>query len=140
MQGLPVTRTSIQFEVQALRGTRWVIELVSADGAAALERGRQLLQRADIDGVKVWQEVQDRSTGRTAGRLVLAETKPQPKRRRRIRYGSPLAPAAGPSTPEPAGRRVTAPPARGGDRGMALVSLGGACAALVGLAVLVAIS
>ena len=63
MQGLPVTRTSIQFEVQALRGTRWVIELVSADGAAALERGRQLLQRADIDGVKVWQEVHDRSTG-----------------------------------------------------------------------------
>ena len=138
MQGLPVTRTSIQFEVQALRGTRWVIELVSADGAVALERGRQLLQRADIDGVKVWQEVHDRSTGRTAGRIVLAETKPRPKRRRRVRYGPPSVPAAGAAAPEPSGRRVGSPPARGGDRGVALLSLGGACAALVGLAVLVA--
>src|SRR5689334_9619121 len=76
VQGLAVTRTSSQFEVHALRGTRWVIEFVSADGATALERGHRLLQRAEIDGVKVWQEIHDPSSGRTAGRLVLTETKP----------------------------------------------------------------
>ena len=37
--------------------------------------GGAKLQRADIDGVKVWQEVQDRSTGRTAGQNGAAETK-----------------------------------------------------------------
>jgi hypothetical protein len=74
-------RKLVHFEVQALHGERWLIDTALQDGGLALERARQLLQRADIAGVKVWKEVHDPASGQTAGRVVLTQLKPQPKRR-----------------------------------------------------------
>ncbi len=132
------TRTLVHFEVQVLRGTRWTIELALEDGELALERAQQILRQPEIDGIKVWKEIHDPATGESAGRTVLCELKPKPKPKGRwaLRVRPP---AEGADEPEPRRRRVAAPPPRPADWPIACLSIGGACTALVALAVLAAI-
>jgi hypothetical protein len=131
----------VHFEVHALRGTRWTIELALADGELAQERAQQILHRPEIDGVQVWKELHDPATGESAGRVILAEVKPKPKPRWRRRSRVPAAAlddqSAATSQPEPR-RQPMAPPPRRADWPLAGFSIGGACAALVALAVLAA--
>jgi hypothetical protein len=139
--GLPMahqaTRTLVHFEVQVLRGTRWTIELALEDGEQARARAREIAQQPAIDGVKVWQELHDPATGASAGRVILAEVKPRPMARRR-RLSRTAAPSPVRPEPAPPRRPATAPPSRRGDWPLAGFSIGGACAALVALAVLAA--
>ena len=131
----------VHFEVHALRGTRWTIELALADGELARVRAREIAQQAGIDGVKVWQELHDPATGESAGRVILAEVKPRPKARwrGRSRVVTPTAdPSPARSEPAPRRRPTTAPPSHRADWPLAGFSIGGACAALVALALLAA--
>lgn len=125
------------FEVHALRGTRWTIEVGLEDGELALEQARQVLQRADVDGVKVWKELHDPATGESAGRMVLCELKPKPKERWsfRVRRTTDNREAA----TAPRRRPIAPPPAQPTDWALAWFSIGGACVALVALAALAAI-
>ena len=129
----------VHFEVHALRGARWTIELALEDGELALERAQQMLQQAEIDGVKVWKEIHDPATGGSAGRVVSCELKPKPKERWSFR--PPAAPAADDGAAAGLERRRVAgrPPPRPADWPLACFSIGGACAALVALAVLAAV-
>jgi hypothetical protein len=134
-------RRLVHFEVHVQRGARWTIELTAAEEELACERARQFLQRADVDGVKVWKEVYQPASGQSAGRIVLAETRPRLKSRWRFgRWTSVVDQAA--LQPEPEGyvrRNVAPPPALAGDWPVAICSIGGGCAALVALAVLAAL-
>lgn len=128
----------VHFEVHALRGARWTIEMALEDGELALERAQQILQQAEIDGIKVCKEIHDLATGGSAGRVVLCELKPKPKERLSFRT-RPLGPEAGDAgAASERRRRVAAPPPRPADWPVAWLSIGGACAALVALAVLAA--
>ena len=135
-------RRLVHFEVQALHGERWLIDTALQDGDLALERARQLLQRADVSGVKVWKEIHDPASGQTAGRVVLTQLKPQPKRRWRLRATPPQPPPASPAEPRPdepaprTRRPVAPPPAAAAGWPAAWLSVGAAGAALVALAVL----
>jgi hypothetical protein len=133
----------VHFEVHALHGERWSIDTALQDGELALERARQLLQLADVHGVKVWKEIHDPASGQTAGRIVLTQLKPQPKRPWRLRATPPQpAPTSPgeprPDEPEPRPRRPVAPPPAAAAAGWpaAWLSVGAAGAALVALAVL----
>jgi hypothetical protein len=128
--------SNAQFEVHARRGSRWLIEATGADVAIAQEQAQQLLRRSDVEGVRIWKEIHDPVTRRTAGRIVSMEEKPRPKRRWRAK--SRALPAQGKATaaPEPTRRRMTAPPRSPGDGRLALTTIAGACAALVALAVI----
>ena len=77
-------RRLVHFEVHVQRGARWTIELTAAEEELACERARQFLQRADVDGIKVWKEVYQPASGQSAGRIVLAETRPRLKGRWRF--------------------------------------------------------
>jgi hypothetical protein len=136
---LGVDRRLVHFEVHVQRGSRWTIELVAAEEAAACERARHYLQRAEVGGVKVWKEVHDPASGRTAGRIVLAEAKPPP--RDRWRFARWTRPAPGQPEPEGHTSRAGAAPRPEAPDGwpVAALSIGGGCAALVALAVLAAI-
>jgi hypothetical protein len=132
-------RRSEHFEVHAQRGGRWTIELTAAEEAEACARARLLLQRAEIESVKVWKEIYDPRTDQGAGRIVLAEAKPRSQRRRRFaRWTSPPA-----ETPPESGvhtRRDTAPPPPlPRDWPIVACSIGGGCLALVALAALAAL-
>jgi hypothetical protein len=139
---LGVDRRLVHFEVHVQRGHRWTIELVAAEEVPACERARHFLQRAEVGGVKVWKEVHDPASGRTAGRIVLAEAKPPP-RGGRWRFARWTRPA--PERPELEAeghtpRKVGAPrPELPHAWPAAALSIGGGCAALVALAVLAAL-
>ena len=128
----------VHFEVHALRGARWTIELALEDGGLALERAQQMLQLAELDGVKVWKEIHDPATGKSAGRVVSCELKPKPNERWSFRPRAPAADGAAAGL-EPRRRRMAEPPRRPADWPLACFSIGGACAALVALAVLAAV-
>lgn len=133
-------RRLVHFEVHVQRGVRWTIELTAAEEELACERARQFLQRADVDGIKVWKEVYHPASGQSAGRIVLAETKPRLKGR--WRFGRWTAAVAEEPVPEPEDyvrRNAAPPPATPADWPIAICSIGGGCAALVGLAVLAAL-
>ena len=126
----------VHFEVHALRGARWTIELALEDGELALERAQQILQQAEIDGIKVWKEIHDSATGGSAGRVVRCELKPKPRERSSF-HTRPSWPAADdPGAALERRRRVAAPPPRPAAWPVAWLSIGGGCAALVALAVL----
>lgn len=129
---------NVQFEVHARRGSRWLIEATVTDIGIAQEQAQQLLQRADVDGVKIWKEISDPQTCRTAGRTLLVEEKPWRKRRWPARSRALPAQAKDASPREPDRRLAAAPPERPGDRGLALATIGSACMALVALAALAA--
>ena len=133
-------RRLVHFEVHVQRRGRWTIEHALADEAAACGHARQLFQRGEVEAVKVWKELHDARSGRSAGRLVLEDAKPAPKRRWRFARwtGEPA------SEPEPDGaqlprRRVAARPTLPADWPLAAFSIGGGCVALVALAVLAAL-
>ena len=131
----------VHFEVHALHGERWSIDTALQDGEFALERARQLLQLADVHGVKVWKEIHDPESGQTAGRIMLVQLKRQPKRRWRLRATPPQPPAPSaeprPDEPEPRPRwPVASPAATVTGWPAAWLSVGAAGAALIGLAVL----
>jgi hypothetical protein len=135
------SRRLVHFEVHVQRGERWTIELTAGEEELACERARQFLQRADVDGVKVWKEVYHQGSGLAAGRLVLAETRPKLKGRWRFGRWTSV-PDETNATPEPEGyvrRNVAPPPPLPTDWPVAICSIGGGCAALVALAVLAAL-
>lgn len=128
------------FEVHARRGERWTIELTAAEEAEARARARLLLQRAEVDGVKVWKEIYDPRSDQAAGRVVLAESRPPAKGRWRFARWS--APPAEPAlaAPEAHVRRGTArPPPLGRDWPVVACGIGGGCLALIALAALAAL-
>ena len=128
------------FEVHVRRGERWTIELTAAEEGLACERARELLQRAGIDGARVWKEVFDPQSGQAAGRLVLAETKAKPRPGWRFARWTAEPAAEPPPEPETHVRRGTAlPPPLPADWPVAVCSLGGGCLALIALAVLAAL-
>ena len=133
-------RRLVHFEVHVQRRGRWTIEHALADEAAASERARQLLQRAEVEAVKVWKELHD---PRPAGRPAAWCT----RRRSRARSGAGAS-RAGPGEPaqepeldgEERPRRRAAPrPTMPADWPVAAFSIGGGCVALVALAVLAAL-
>lgn len=130
--------SNVQFEVHARRGSRWLIEATGTDVAIAQEQAQQLLQRSDVEGVRIWKEIHDSVTRRTAGRIVSMEEKPRPKRQWRARTRALPAQGKDATAPEPARRRVAAPQERPGEGGLALTTIASACAALVALAVIAA--
>ena len=139
-QGLQADRRLVHFEVHVQRGERWTIELTAAEEEPACERARQFLQRPEIEGVKVWKEVHDPGTGRSAGRVVLAETKPKPKGRWRFaRWTAPPS-----RNPPRSPRSISAAtslrlrPCRA-DWPIAVCGIGGGCLALIVLAALAAL-
>ncbi len=134
-------RRLVHFEVHVQRGARWTIELTAVEEELACERARQFLQRADVDGIKVWKEVYQPASGQSAGRIVLAETRPRLKGRWRFgRWTAVVDHAATEPEPEDYVRRnVAAPPPLATDWPVAICSIGGGCAALVALAVLAAL-
>ena len=105
-------RRLVHFEVHVQRGARWTIELTAVEEELACERARQFLQRADVDGIKVWKEVYQPASGQSAGRIVLAETRPRLKGRWRFgRWTAVVDHAATEPEPEDYVRRnVAAPP------------------------------
>jgi hypothetical protein len=134
-------RRLVHFEVHVRRGERWTIELAAPEQDAACERARQFLQRPAVEGVKVWKEVYDPGTDQSAGRIVFAETKP--KRKGRWRFGCWTAAVVEPAALEPSEayvrRNVAPPPIAQADWPLAVLSIGGGCAALVALAALAAL-
>lgn len=130
--------SSVQFEVHARRGSRWLIEATVADVAIAQEQAQQLLHRSDVEGVRIWKELHDPVTRRTAGRIVSMEEKPRPKRRWRARSRGLPAQGEVAAGPQPARRRAAPLPQRHRDGGLALTTIATACAALVALAVIAA--
>ena len=133
-------RRLVHYEVHVQRGARWTIELTSAEEDLACERARELLQQAEVDGIKVWKEVYDPASGRSAGRIVLAETRPRPQGR--WRFGRWTKPPPEEPEPEPEAyvrRKVAPPPPMPSDWPVVACSIGGGCAALVGLAILAAV-
>ena len=134
-------RRLVHFEVHVQRGARWTIELTAAEEELACERARQFLQRADVDGIKVWKEVYQPASGQSAGRIVLAETRPQLKGRWRFgRWAAVVDDSATAPEPEDYVRRnVAPPPPIPTEWPVAICSIGGGCAALVALAVLAAL-
>jgi hypothetical protein len=133
-------RRLVHFEVHVQRHSRWTIELTAADEDLACERARQFLQQAEVDGIKVWKEIYHPGSGQSAGRIVLAETRPRPKARWRfVRWTAP--PPKDPERePEVYVRRgVAPPPVAPTGWPVALCSIVGGCAALVGLAILTAL-
>ena len=134
-------RRLVHFEVHVQRGARWTIELTAAEEELACERARQFLQRADVDGIKVWKEVYQPANGQSAGRIVLAETRPRLKGRWRFgRWTAMVDHAATAPEPEEYMRRnVAAPPPVPTGWPVAICSIGGGCLALVALAVLAAL-
>jgi hypothetical protein len=135
------SRRLVHFEVHVQRGSRWMIELTAAEEDVACERVRQFLQRADVEGVKVWKEVFHQGSGLAAGRLVLAETRPKLKGRWHFgRCAAVPAPAETAPEPEFYVRRNVAPPLPApAEWPIVWCSIGGSCAALVALAVLAAL-
>lgn len=137
---LRAERRLVHFEVHVQRGERWTIELTAAEEEPACERARQFLQRPEILGVKVWKEVHDPGSGRSAGRVVLAETKPRPKSR--WRFARWTAPPIEEPVPEPEvyqRRSVAPPPPMPADWPIAVCGIGGGCLALIVLAALAAL-
>jgi len=131
----------VHFEVHVQRRGRWTIEHALADEGAASGRARQLLQRAEVEAVKVWNELHDPVTGRSAGRLVYDEAKPAPKRRWRFARWTGEPPQESELDGEQRTRRRAAPrPPMPADWPVAAFSIGGGCAALVALAVLAALA
>ena len=134
-------RRLVHFEVHVQRGARWTIELTAAEEELACERARQFLQQAEVDGIKVWKEIYHPASGQSAGRIVLAETRPRPKGALALR---PLDRRGRMSATEPepedyVRRDVAPPPPLATDWPVAICSIGGGCAALVALAVLAAL-
>lgn len=128
------------FEVHARRGERWTIELTAAEEAEARARARLLLQRIEVEGVKIWKEVYDPRTEQGAGRIVLDEAKPRPKGR--WRFARWTAPPVESESAEPEGhvRRTTAaPPPLPREWPIVACSIGGGCIALIVLAALAAL-
>lgn len=137
---LVADRRSEHFEVHLQRGGRWTIELTTAEEAEACARARLLLQRADTGSVKVWKEVHDPRTDQTAGRVVLDETRPRPKGRRRFARWTASPAEAPPADTNVHVRRAIAPPPRPPrDWPVVACSIGGGCLALIALATLAAL-
>jgi hypothetical protein len=134
-------RRLVHFEVHVQRGSRWTIELTAGEEEVACERARLFLQHPDVAGVKVWKEVYHQGSGLSAGRLVLAESRPKRKPGWRFgRWTSGASPADAPPEPEVYVRRkVAPPPPLPSDWPIAWCSIGGSCVALVTLAVLAAL-
>ena len=133
-------RRLVHFEVHVQRRGRWTIEHALPDEAAASERARQLFHRAEVEAVKVWKELHDSATGRSAGRLVYEEAKPVPKRRWRFaRWTGEPAQEPELDDEERPRRRVAPRPTTPSDWPVAAFSIGGGCVALVALAVLAAL-
>ena len=134
-------RRLVHFEVHVQRGARWTIELTAAEEELACERARQFLQQADVDGIKVWKEVYQPASGQSAGRIVLAETRPRLKGRWRFGRWTAVAeklrrsPSRKTMSAATWRRRRPSPT----DWPVAICSIGGGCAALVALAVLAAL-
>jgi hypothetical protein len=137
---LVADRRSEHFEVHARRGGRWTIELTAAEEAEACARARLLLQRAEVESVKVWKEVYDPRTDQAAGRVVLAETRPRPKGRWRFARWTAPPPEMLPAEPAAHVRRnAAAPPPLPRDWPVVACSIGGGCLALIALAALAAL-
>lgn len=130
--------STILFEVHARRAGRWLIETTAASAGIAHEQAQELLLRPDVDGIRIWQEIHDPETRRTAGRTVLMEEKPRPKRRGRARSRALPAHGKDAAAHKPARRQAAAPQERPGDHGLALTTIVSACAALVALAAIAA--
>lgn len=73
----PAAAPEIHYEVLALHGERWLIDVVVRERDAAVEEARHLLGRGEIAGVKVRKEIYDPVTGLAAGRTVFRRLKPK---------------------------------------------------------------
>src|SRR3954453_23781598 len=96
---------NVHYEVQALRGGRWLIERTAPEEVLAVKLADQLLHQ-DIEGVRVSRETVDGATGLSSSRKVHERVKPK---RRRQRW-TPRQKAA-PPAPRPASAPAALPPA-----------------------------
>jgi hypothetical protein len=108
----------IHYEVLALHGERWLIDVVMRERDAALEEARHLLGRGEVAGVEVRKELYDPATGLAAGRIVFKRLKPKrPRPRFLAAPRPPPAAAAAQPAPEPEWRPRGSPgPSRAAGR------------------------
>lgn len=135
-------RRLIHYEIQALHGDRWLIDATVLNRSEALAEAHRLLERPDIQGVRVWKEVYHPATEQAAGYFLFKQVKANPDRPRQLRprlSARTPSSASGPK-PEPHRRRVgTVPPPTAATAWpfAALASFGvgtGALLVLIGLA------
>ena len=117
---------NVHYEVQALRGGRWLIERTAPEELLAVKLADQLLHQ-DIEGVRVSRETVDGATGLSSSRKVYERLKPK---RRRQRW-TPRQKAA-PPAPRPASAPAALPPAKPRRAGL----VAGGCALATGAAAL----
>src|SRR3954452_4170769 len=124
---MPETRKdeTVHYEVQALRGGRWLIERTAPEEGLAVKLADQLLHQ-DM-GVRVSRETVDGATGLSSSRKVYERLKPK---RRRQRW-TPRQKAA-PPAPRPASAPMVLPPAKPRRAGL----VAGGCALATGAAAL----
>ena len=105
----------IYYEVLALHGERWLIDVIMRERGAALEEAQHLLGRGEVAGVEVRKELYDPATGLAAGRTVFKRLKPKRPRPRFLAVSRPRV-EVGPTQPaqEPE-RRPRGPPSAPAD-------------------------
>lgn len=111
----PGARTEVHYEVLALYGDRWLIDMVLREREAALDEARHLLARGAVDGVEVRKEAYNPVSGVATGRAVFKRLKPKRHRPRFLavsRPPPPPAPVQASPEPERRPRGSPAPPPR----------------------------
>ena len=95
------------YELQVLRGDRWVIDAVLHDRGVALEEARRMTTHPDADGVRVVKECYSAASDTISVRTLFEEVRPRrPKPRRRPQPPPSAEPAIALPVPEPERKAV----------------------------------
>ena len=101
----------VHYEVLALHGERWLIDVIMRERGAALEEAQHLLGRGEVAGVEVRKELYDPATGLAAGRTVFKRLKLKRPRPRFLAVSRPRVEAAPTHAAQEPERRPRGPPA-----------------------------
>lgn len=101
---------TVHYELQVLRGERWVIDAVLHERSLALDEARRITTSPDADGVRVVKECYSLASDTTSARTIFEEIRPRRPKPRRRPPPLPAEPAVLPPAPEPERRTVRAAP------------------------------
>ena len=90
---------AVHYEIQLRRGDRWVIEAMLHDREAALELARGMVDRTDVDGVRMVKECASAVDDATSALTLFEVVRPRPKPQRRRPAPAQPAAATGPAMP-----------------------------------------
>lgn len=96
--------STVHFELQLLRGERWVIDTVLRERDEIMALARGIAERGDADGVRVVKECASDAEGSVSAMILFEAVRPRPKPQRRRPAPVPQ-PAAGPMPEMPAAER-----------------------------------